>query len=150
MPPGKDGADKTAASVRQDDVYIGSSLSIHAAGLCCQRIDWLQVGLPTGGAIAGRQASPASNPHDPIGSPPSPTRRRPPCGRRPSPSLRTCSSRRDRRPQILISATNPRRSLIAQRRYATMNRQVPVNAASSSVRVLPLFFTLFSSTACNN
>lgn len=41
--------------------------------------DWLRVGLPIGGAIAGRQASPASNPHDTIGSPPpSPARRRPP------------------------------------------------------------------------
>jgi len=87
------------------DLYriASACLSIHVASTCCQRTDWLQVGLPIGGAIARRQASPATNLHDPIGSPASPTRRPRASRQYLSPSvsrLFTLSL------QILISATN--------------------------------------------
>lgn len=87
------------------DLYriVSACLSIRVASTCCQRTDWLQVGLPIGGTIARRQASPATNLHDPIGSPASPARRPRASRQYLSPSasrLFTLS------PQILISATN--------------------------------------------
>jgi len=80
MPAGRCGARTDTIPFRRSAkaaIYMGSSLAERRSSspchrvrtTCCQRTDWLQVGLPIGGAIAGRQASPASNPHDPIGSP---------------------------------------------------------------------------------
>ena len=131
---------RTRLGLYVGDLYriVSACLSICVADTCCQRT----VGLPIGGAIAGRQASPATNPHDPIGSRASPTRRPRASRQYLSPSPSFDSSHLARRSSLVPLI---RTILIAQQRRATMNSQVPRSASPSAPpETLPRFFHTFS------
>ena len=108
MPPGRDVADKIASrrSLRQDDVYIGSSAPIHVAG------SWLV--LPANRLAASGRTAHRRRDRSPAGVARRPTlttrlararRRRPAAAA--SFDVFTVSLGSSRCPQILISATNP-------------------------------------------